>query len=577
MAPLSVSIGQYSNKGCKPINQDFYGAYIPQEPQLSSKGIAIALADGISSSDVSQIASETAVRSFLDDYYCTSEAWSVKKSAQRVLMATNSWLYAKTRQSRYRDDMDRGYVCTLSAAVIKSTTAHLFHVGDARIYRLVNGALEQLTDDHRVWVSRHSSHLSNALGIDEQLEIDYQALPLEGGDTFLFVTDGIHEYANARFMANAIEDHRDDLDEGARIIAQEAFDQGSTDNLTAQIIRVDSLPVRNAEETQQWLGGLPFPPELEPRMTFDGYEIMRRIHVSSRSHVFLAKDIETQESVALKTPASDLQQDPVLLERFLTEEWIARRINSPYVVSPCQPTRQRRYLYAVTEFIEGKTLTQWMRDHPQPTLEEARSIIEQIGKGLQAFHRQEMIHQDLRPDNVLIDHTGTIKLIDFGAARVAGIAESRVEHDNSGRLGTAQYSAPEYFIGDSGSVQSDIFSLGVIAYQMLSGRLPYGTRVAQTRTRHAQHKLHYGSVTQYHHDCPAWIDGVLKKALHPSPHRRYEAISEFLYDLRHPRQEFLNEGGIPLIDRHPQGFWKGLSLLLAIVVVILAILLLQQY
>ena len=86
---LRVSIGQYSDKGRKETNQDFHGIYIPQEPQLSSKGIAIALADGISSSDVSQIAAQSAVTSFLDDYYCTSESWSVKTSAERVLTATN--------------------------------------------------------------------------------------------------------------------------------------------------------------------------------------------------------------------------------------------------------------------------------------------------------------------------------------------------------------------------------------------------------------------------------------------------------------------------------------------------------
>ena len=149
---LRISVGQYSDKGRKDTNQDFHGLMIPEEPRLSSKGIAVALADGISSSDVSQEASQSAVVGFLDDYYCTSETWSVKTSAQRVLFAINSWLHAQTRRSQHRYDMDKGYVCTFSAMVIKSTTAHIFHVGDARIYRLVDGELEQLTDDHRLWV-----------------------------------------------------------------------------------------------------------------------------------------------------------------------------------------------------------------------------------------------------------------------------------------------------------------------------------------------------------------------------------------------------------------------------------------
>lgn len=133
---LKVSIGQYSIKGIKDINQDFYDIYIPSEPLLTSKGIAIAIADGISSSKVSQEASKLSVISFLQDYYSTSESWSVKNSANKVLKATNSWLYSQNRQSKYHLDKDKGFVCTFSALIIKSNTAHIFHVGDTRVYKL---------------------------------------------------------------------------------------------------------------------------------------------------------------------------------------------------------------------------------------------------------------------------------------------------------------------------------------------------------------------------------------------------------------------------------------------------------
>src|SRR6185295_6493599 len=91
---LKVSVGQHSDRGRKAVNQDFYGFRAPAEPQLSSKGVAVALADGIGSSEVSQVAAEFAVMGFLDDYYCTSETWSVQRSVERVLRATNSWLHS---------------------------------------------------------------------------------------------------------------------------------------------------------------------------------------------------------------------------------------------------------------------------------------------------------------------------------------------------------------------------------------------------------------------------------------------------------------------------------------------------
>jgi serine/threonine protein phosphatase PrpC len=569
-AGLKVSIGQCSDRGRKEVNQDFYGVSIPKEPLLSSKGIAIALADGIGSSEVSQVASEFAVMGFLEDYYCTSEAWSVRKSAERVLNATNSWLHSRTRQSDYRYDKDKGYVCTLSALIIKSATAHVFHVGDTRIYRLHGRALEQLTREHRVWMAEGQSCLSRAVGFEPQIEIDYHALQTEKNDAFVLATDGVYEHVDASFIADTVRARRADLDGAARAIVDEALRRGSNDNLTVQIVVIDEVVRQNGRPLHQQLSELPLPPILDARMTIDGYRIVRELHGSYRSHIYLAVDVETDTSVVLKTPSVDLAGDPDYLERFLVEEWVARRIKSAHVLKPCQQTRERRYLYVATEFIDGQTLSQWMIDNPRPDLETVRGIVEQIAKGLQAFHRLEMLHQDLRPDNVMIDKTGTVKIIDFGATSVAGIAEMIAPHERTAILGTAQYTAPEYFIGEAGSARSDLFSLGVITYQMLSGgRLPYGSEVAKARSVSAQKRLLYESVLDDDREIPAWIDGALQKAVHPNPLERYETLSEFVYDLRHPNAVFLRRTRPALVERHPVLFWQCASAILAVMVFVL--------
>ncbi|CAA9890663.1 Serine/threonine protein phosphatase PrpC [Candidatus Methylobacter favarea] len=568
---LQISIGQCSDKGRKETNQDFHGVYIPKEPQLSSKGIAIALADGISSSDVSHIASQAAVAGFLEDYFCTSEAWSVKKSVQRVLMASNSWLHAQTRQNRYCYDKDRGYVCTLSAMVIKSTTAHIFHIGDARIYRLRGNDLEQLTDDHRLWVSQDKSYLSRALGIDSHVEIDYQALAVAKGDIFLFATDGVYEHVTLPFIIHAINKSGNDLDTAAKTIVDEAYRQGSTDNLTIQIVRVENLPRQDAKELYRSLTELPFPPILEARALFDGYTIVRELHASSRSHIYLAVDNDTHLQVVIKTPSIDLRGDAAYLERFLMEDWIARRINNAHVLKPCAQTRKRNFLYVATEFIDGQTLTQWMIDNPKADIETVRRIIEQIAKGLRAFHRLEMLHQDLRPDNIMIDSTGTVKIIDFGSTEVAGIMEIATPLKRNSLLGTAQYTAPEYFLGESGTTRSDMFSLGVITYQMLTGKLPYGTQVAKSRTSAAQNSLAYNSIVDDECKIPLWIDDAIRKMVDPNPSQRYEELSEYTYDLRHPNKAFLNKTRPPLIERKPVIFWKSVSFILTTIIALLLI------
>ena len=564
---LLIAVGQCSDKGRKPLNQDFHAVMLPQEPLLSSKGIAAAIADGISSSEVSQIASETSVVGFLEDYYATSEAWSVKTSVQRVLYATNSWLYAQTRNGPYRYEMDRGYVCTFSALVCKSASAHIFHVGDTRVYRLIDTHLEQLTEDHRLWISRDKSYLSRALGMRDWLEIDYQTITVEIGDTFVLATDGVYEFIDEAFVVETIRQYRDDLDQAAGLIVAEALQRGSRDNLTLQILRIEQLPNQDLEELHEQSTRLPFPPELRPRMQFDGYEIVRELHHSSRSHVYLAVDSDSRRQVSLKVPSADLRDDAAYLERFLMEEWVARRVDNVHLLKPCEQTRKRNYLYSVSEFIEGQTLQQWMTDNPNPDLETVRDIVEQIARGLYALHRQEMLHQDLRPNNIMLDQNGTVKLIDFGSVRVAGVAEMAGTKQQI--LGTAQYTAPEYFLGEPGTTRSDLFSLGVITYQLLSGRLPYGTHVAKAGSRAAQRKLVYQSVLDAARTLPAWIDDSIRKAVHPNPYKRYDEISEFVHDLRQPNPIYLNKNRPPLMERNPILFWKGLSSILLLIIVFL--------
>ncbi len=568
-APLRISIGQYSEKGRKETNQDFHGAVIPREPLATLKGMCVALADGISTSTVSAEASETAVTSFLEDYYCTSQAWSVKTSVERVMSAANSWLHSRTLRSPFRYEKDHGYVCTFSALVLKSSLAHVFHVGDSRIYRVGDSALERLTNDHRVRVSDEESYLGRALGASAHLELEYRAVPLEVGSTFLLVTDGVYDCVDDRQLVELIGRHRADLDLAARHIVDAAYENGSPDNLTAQIVRIEALRSQDSAGILSELSELPLPPLLEPRMRFDGYTITREVHASPRSHVYLAVDDETQDRVIIKIPAIDLRADSALLERFLMEEWVARRIDNAHVLASRRQPRMHNFVYLVTEYVEGQTLTQWMIDHPKPSVEAVRQIVEQIARGLNAFHKLEMLHQDLQPGNIMIDVAGTAKIIDFGSVHVAGIAELARDVSAPEILGMMQYTAPEYFIGEAGSTRSDLFSLGVIAYQMLSGRLPYGAEVPKCRTKQAQRRLVYQSLLQKDREIPAWIDDALRKAVHPDPAKRYAELSEFVFDLRHPSRAFTSKAKAPLLERSPVAFWKGVSAILALIVIVL--------
>lgn len=566
---LRIAVGQHSDAGRKPLNQDFHGVAQPSDAQRRSRGIALAIADGISTSAVSQIASAAAVRGFLEDYYGTAESWTVRRAAHCVLAATNGWLHAQGQRGDGRFNADRGHVCTFSALVFKGREVHLLHVGDTRVYRLHATALEQLSQDHRVRVDGQS-YLGRALGVSPHVEIDHACLPVEVGETFLLASDGAYDHLDDDAVQAALSQYGGDLQAAAQALVATALARGSEDNVTVMLARVESLPRDIAPPVNR--GELRLPPRLSPRQQFEGYRVVRELFTGPRSQVVLAVDADEREWV-LKLPSAELAGNARELDRFASEEWVARRVDSPHVIKAAPAERRREFLFTAMEYIPGKTLAQWMTDHPSPSLDEVRQIVDQIARGLRALHRREMLHQDLRPENVMISRQGTAILIDLASAHVAGLSEGLGQYPGDSRAlelaGTLQYTAPEYFTGAGGSPVSELFSLAVLAYQMLTGALPYGLQVPQVRGERDLHKLHYVPLRTRRPDLPEWLDRVLKKALHPQAAWRQQALSEFMHDLHAPGAEFMRRDRTPLQERHPLLFWRALTLLFGLSTLVL--------
>lgn len=549
----TIHAGQCSIAGVKASNEDSCGLRIPDGELLFDKGLAAVIADGMSGSEAGREAAESCVSGFLSDYFSTPESWSVETSGAKVLTALNRWLYAQGQQ---RYGSARGMVTTFSALVIKSATAYLFHVGDTRIYRWRDHQLEQLTRDHRTQVGLDKTYLSRAMGIDLNLDIDFRIVPVEPGDLFLLSTDGVHDFLPDRELIPFLQETTEDCEARAQAIVQKALDKGSDDNISCQILYLLQPPAQAAADIYRHLTDLPFPPPLEPGMVLDGYKILRELHASKRTQIYLAVDQDTQAEVVLKTPSVNYEDDAEYIDAFLHEEWAGRRIHSPHVLKVLETVRRRQCLYYVTEHLPGKTLREWMNDTPDPAFDVVRDIVSQIAAGLRAFHRLEMIHQDLKPENILIDRHGTVKIIDFGSAKIAGIEEtvSPLKRDNL--LGTRNYTAPEYLQGYPASNRSDIYSLGILAYEMLTGKLPYKTEITARNLR----RVNYQSARSINPEIPAWMDAALRKAVHTDVSRRYGLLSEFVHDLSQPNEALLTTALPPLLERNPAAFWRWLAL-----------------
>lgn len=569
MAGLEISLGQFSSAGTKHENQDFHGALCPEGADLVTKGIAVAIADGISTSRLGAQAAETAVKTFLADYYCTSQAWSVRTSGERVIAAANSWMHAQNRRTAgpafADEERETGLVCTFTALVLKSRSAHVFHIGDCRVARIGAKGVEPLTEDHRVWLGGGVSYLGRALGVNAHVEIDYLQLPVREGETYLVTSDGVHDVlADARVLS--ILSTHENLDAAARALADAALEAGSNDNLTVQIVRIESLPEGSIGELIET--ALPPAPLLAVGDSFEGFAIEAVLHSGSRSHVYRARDTRTGESVALKVLSTEHAEDPAAQHSLLLEEWVMRRVEHANLLSAPPPPRGRAHAYSVSALVEGQGLDRWMLDNLRPELARVRDVIRQVASGLQALHRREMIHRDLRPYNVLIDGEGHARIIDFGSVQVAGLDELAVPGIDAARAGTMQYSAPELYLGYAATRLGDQFSLGVIAYQLLTGELPYGPRVAAARTRSEQRKLRYTPVTAHNPDVPDWMDAAVAKAVSIDPANRYDELFEFVIDLEKPNPLLAPASPAPLLDRGSVRTWKliagGLALALAV-------------
>ena len=557
---LSISVGSATDKGIKAENEDFFGSFSPQGSALTHKGIAVAIADGMSGCEAGKEASHCCVVSFLNDYYSTSDTWSVKKAGQKILSATNSWLYSQG-QTRY--ESMKGMVCTLSAIIFKSNTGYIFHIGDSRIYRLRRGNLEQMTHDHRIFLGQDQNYLSRAMGIEPHMEVDYKAFPLEIGDVFFMSTDGIHDFVSDKALKAHLKSGSD-LMKIADTILQEALSNDSDDNVSCQLVRIDSLPRVKEDEVLRRHANRPFPPLLEVGMSLDGYKIEAELHSSTRTQIYQALDTKTQQQVILKTPSVLFEDDTHYIEHFLHEEWAGKRLNHPNVLKILDTDRTKSCIYYVTEFIDGQTLRQWIETTPKPYIREVRGIIKQVAKGLQAFHRMEMLHQDLKPENIMLNAAGQIKIIDFGSVKIAGISEINPidKYKDDSILGTLNYSAPEYHLGRRGTIQADIYSLGVITYEMINRALPFG-EIPEKPNKTNLAKLRYRPSFNQNAMVPLWIDGALKKATMIDSQLRYEQLTEFTRDLSKPNPQFLTvDNHMPLLQKKPIVFWKSISALL---------------
>ena len=564
MEKLELTFGGFSSQGLKSENQDAFAAYLPSDNRSVSQGGAAAIADGVSVCTRAREAAITCVTNFIQDYYQTPATWTVKRATSQVLRGLNRWCHG---QHDYEQGGHSQMVTTFSGMVFKSTTGFILHCGDSRISRLQNGEFEQLTTDH---VSRQGGRnvLTRAIGIESHLDVDFGTVELQVGDLYIFTSDGVHEFLSTKELQKLLSIEVGSLESISKNIVDAALKAGSDDNLTCLLVRVKALADASLDEHYRQINRLAMPPALEVGMKLEGYRVLQTVFNGTRSSLYKVINEKDNKVYGLKTPSQYFADDPVYLSGFLREEWVGQHIKHHNVMGIFKRSEDAKFMYHICEYIEGQTLRQWMLDNPQPSLDKVRNIISQLVTALRVLQRKDMVHRDVKPENVMISHQGEVKLIDFGTVLVNALAETNSLPEEQMALGSVNYIAPEYLLTQKSDHQSDMFSVAVVIYEMLSGKLPFKAFKYQDYIPASYAEWEYQGISKHRADLPQWVDLTLRKALQPNPKQRYQAFSELLVDMSKPNKSLLKTiENQPLLERDPMLFYKGVCVIQMLVIV----------
>jgi serine/threonine protein phosphatase PrpC len=552
---VQARVGFASKTGPRKANEDFaaalYGAELP-EPRHE---VVAAIADGIGGAKGGRTAAETAVRGFLDGFCDLPETMEVQRAGSRILSALNGWINTQGRQ----DPALAGMGCTFTALVLRGRVAHLLHVGDTRAYRFSRDRLTCLTVDHVRQEGVGRSHtLNRALGVEAEVRLDYTTQPVALHDRFLLCSDGVHGFLMEPELADILRDRSAPQDTAGALVAA-ALQSGSTDNCTALVLDVVALPTHGSADISAESLQLPIVAVPADGETVDGFVLKVLISEGRYTRLFGAEDEIEGGPVALKFPKPKLATLAAFRAAFVREAWVGARVHNPWVgrVIELPPGRQT-CLYTVMPLYQGELLEARLERSPALGLEEGRNIAVKLARAAGALHRLGVIHRDIKPDNVILEGGGSLKLIDLGVVRVPGLEDFPPENIP----GTVAYMAPEMAEGEPGNEATDIYALGVTMFRAFTGEYPYGNPDATSPPRRSR-PVDFSALRP---DLPAWVQAALARAIDIDPARRFHDMTEFALEVEAGPARA--PAAIPrpptLYERAPVRVWQGIAGLLAL-------------
>jgi serine/threonine protein phosphatase PrpC len=479
----------------RPINEDWIDFWEPQDPLAREKQGSVALlADGVGGYDRGEVASRMAVDEAVKVFQTSATELAPYEVLRRMFMAACTSVHDAALANHSQ------MATTLVASIFRSRTVFIAHVGDSRAYLIRQKKIRRLTTDHaattlpvklrlvherQAMASPQRSMLTRSVGAEPYCQPDFITQELRHGDFILHCTDGLHAFVLDEEICEILSRHHPY--DACRELEALTLKRGGDDNISLQILEVrdwervaTNSPQRSSARTNAPQGSAAKTKtpragtgELAPGMLLDNrFELTDLIARSNMASIFKADDRKTGGSVALKVPLLALESDIAGYERFQREEEIGSRLNHPAVLKVIKVDGEKTRPYLVMEFLDGITLAEVLAKRKPLPESEAVNYASRICEALEYLHTNGIVHRDLKPQNIMVCRDGSIRLFDFGIARVE--KSRRLTFVGfSPAMGTPDYMSPEQVKGKRGDARSDIYSLGAMLYEMAAGSTPF--------------------------------------------------------------------------------------------------------
>ncbi|MEJ8846313.1 bifunctional protein-serine/threonine kinase/phosphatase [Variovorax rhizosphaerae] len=538
---FEVDIGFSSQRGPREANEDFAGAvHAPRGEE--ARGLIAAISDGVSTGGGGREAAQTTVMGLLSDYFATPDTWEPTVALDRLISAQNTWLAS---QNQRRHGAVTG-LATLTALALHGHRYTLAHVGDTRAWRVrADGApAVPLTHDHALDHPDLKAQLTRAVGLDDQVRVDYEQGEVQVGDCFVLTTDGVHGVLKPAQIAELAL--AGSAGQASDAMVQAALTAGTRDNATALVLRVVGLDARQLADELFDGRRLAPPPALKVGDKLDGYVITARVADTGVHLLYQARDAATRALVALKTlhpsRASDVQERAMLAH----EAWLGLRVSArgePGFVRVHERDPGATALYTVFDWHGGRTLEQMRSANLLTPVADTVAAAIEWTRALGRLHRHGVVHRDIKPGNLHCGDDGHWRILDLGVA-LSGREDPAARELHAG---TPSYINPEQWEGAPADAGSDLFALGVTLYQWLTTRLPYGEIEPYQAARYRRDPV---ALSRIRPDVPMWLDNLVRKAVARDPRQRFETAEELLLALeRGASRPIAAPPATPLIQR----------------------------